>query len=68
MFELEELYGRRVRIQFNLWEVRILRNMLATEYRKARKQRENDTYVKALRKLLKKLHKHSGFRHRFDAL
>jgi len=68
MFELEELYRRRVRIQFNLWEVRALRNMLATEYRKAREQRGNDTYVKALRRLLKKLHKHTGFRHRFDAL
>jgi hypothetical protein len=67
MFEVEELYRRKVRIQLNLWEVRLLRNMLATEYRKAREQRENDNYVKALRKLLKKLHKHSGFRHRFDA-
>jgi hypothetical protein len=68
MFEVEELYRRKIRIQLNLWEVRILRNMLATEYRKAREQRGNDTYVKALRRLLKKLHKHTGFRGRFDAL
>jgi hypothetical protein len=68
MLEVEELYRRKVRIQLNLWELRILRNMLASEYCKKREQRENDNYVKALRKLLKKLHKHSGFRTRFDAL
>jgi len=67
MLEMEELYRRKIRIQLNLWEVRTLRNILAREYRTQRKQRENDNYVKALKKLLKKLHKHSGFRHRFDA-
>jgi len=65
---LEELYRKKIRIQLNLWEVRTLRNILAREYRTQRKQRENDNYVKALKKLLKKLHKHSGFRHRFDAV
>jgi|GEM_PF-6974587 len=64
----EELFRKKIRIQLNLWEVRTLRNILAREYRTQRKQRENDNYVKALKKLLKKLHKHSGFRHRFDAV